>query len=1750
MDRARTRFARAARLLAVAAAALGLAALVGAAAPKEALAETATLWLDTSQHYEFRQTDPSTDDYNFADSPSYINGREALCTDISTMVVSGSTYTSSTMDSATALRWGLYEKYLSSLGWNRMKVLGYLQFMVWTEANADYIAAHGVYPNTEGFWDVYASAKSYYEANRTRYAASGTNWYSASSQSVCFVPDVWLNVGQIDLLKKSSNPDVSDGNSCYDLKGAAYGVYRSAADAANDSNRVLTLSINANGYAVSPEVECGNYWVKEVTPGKGYGLDGKAYPVTVTAGEIAHVNGGAVYDAPQNDPADMWIGKIDAATTENMPQGSASLANAEYTVNFYAGIYTKENLPQVPTRTWVVKTNDDGHAALIDALKVSGDDFYRSSEGHIIIPLGTVSIQETKAPEGYLLGNQPIYIEQITSIGSAQRVETYNAPKDPEQVIKGGVKIAKVDAETDNTPQGDASLAGIRFAIVNESTNPVTVEGNTFANGQVVKVVATDASGEATTASDCLPYGSYSMHEIVSGAAGDGSALANGGYLLAGEAVTIDGVKMSSAKKAFDVKANAKVVDLSADPFANQAGRAGVSFHKLDRETNQAYPLGAGDLAAKFQIENASAHAVKVAGTVYQPGEVVYTGKASATSSGWKFETPKDFLPCGTYKLTETDPGEGYEKSTQEVVFAVDADDFGLVKDLSALSQPAGATYANQAVRADIKFQKKDDTTGAKMAGVPFLIESVATGKKHVAVTDKNGSIDTSTARANSNAFDAALKADGSIDNDKLVELAKRFGEQNSAEKWPTVWFGMNEKGTTATASAALGALPYDTYKVTELPCAANEGRQMIETEFTVSRSDDHAVIDFGTMDDVEPSIRTNAWDGATNSPVDKDIIADDEACVIDRVAYDDFVPGRTYHAVAELHDADSGEILKDAAGNDVRAEADFTPAAKNGSVDMRLAFDASNLADGQKAVVYEHVTLDGRYIAEHTDKNDAEQTVTFHKPAIATTAKASDNTKVLKLDPEAKLTDTVACKNLRVGAEYVLGLELVKAADGSPVLDAQGMPVTASKEFKADAADMDIDVDASFDASKLEDGADLVCFETLTKKATGAVAAEHKDLTDAGQTLKTAKPKIGTTLTDAVGSGHTATVDDQMRFTDKVEHWGLVADGRAYELDAQLIVVSTDDETGEVTVEPYIDADGNEVKASKEFTPDTPHGFVDVELSFNGLNLADGQKLVCFETLKRAGSELAEHADAADAGQTVEAVKPKIGTTLADAVDGDKTVVSNDPVKLTDAVGFTGLVTGREYVVSGALMQKDGSGKAAAVKDAEGNPVTAKTTFTPEKANGTVDVTFEFDGSELPHGVTLVAFESLSRSDVELAVHADIDDAAQTVEVANPLIGTMASDGLDGDGTVVADAQASILDDVSYENLAKGGKYTLIGVVVDKSTGLPLYTGGDSQGTVTDTVEGQIESYYGDVLAALGTSKVDVEAYAKAMREWNAAKQQGEMPVLRASAVDFEALQKAMASKTKLASQLVFAQKDFTAAEASGTAQMALDFDASKWVKAEKPVDCVAFEFLVHDGRLVAAHADAEDAGQSVAIAPSTIATELTDKTDGDHTILPSTETVVVDKVKYDNLILGKTYKVSGKLVLKDTGKQLYVGDKPVTAEREFTPNAASGYVELEFSFDSSALDGKELVAFESLSKDGVEVAVHENVDDAAQTVTVDSLNGAKGKAYSKTGVSLNDYAWLGWMLLLAAAGTFCAGEVAHRRDVKRAAVGADGAE
>ena len=237
--------------------------------------------------------------------------------------------------------------------------------------------------------------------------------------------------GELQISKVSANPDITDGNDCYKLEGAQYGLYTDA----GATNQINTLTIGADGWSNKVDgLTAGTYYIKEIKAPQGYALDPTIYSIQVDGGTTATKE---LKDLPQSDPVGVLLGKIDKETNANKPQGSASLANAQFTVKYYKGLYDSDPAKQgvSPARTWVLKTDADGYTELSDAYKVSGDAFYYNGTNAPTLPVGTITIQETKAPEGYYINNE-VFVEQITSEGSAENVFTYNAPKIPEQVIK------------------------------------------------------------------------------------------------------------------------------------------------------------------------------------------------------------------------------------------------------------------------------------------------------------------------------------------------------------------------------------------------------------------------------------------------------------------------------------------------------------------------------------------------------------------------------------------------------------------------------------------------------------------------------------------------------------------------------------------------------------------------------------------------------------------------------------------------------------------------------------------------------------------------------------------------------------------------------------------------------------------------------------------------------------------------------------------------------------------------------------------------------------------------------------------------------------------------------------------------------------------------------------------------------------------------------------------------------------------
>lgn len=302
--------------------------------------------------------------------------------------------------------------------------------------------------------------------------------------------------GKLCIKKTSANPAITDNNPCYSLQGAEYGVYKTEADAKANKNKVKTLTTEENGWSNTVELDEGTYYLKETKNPKGYALNSEVKKVSVKANETTQYGtNNELKDYPQSDPASVVLGKVDKETNKNKPQGSASLAGAEFTVKYYKGLYDSDPAKsgQIPARSWVLKTNENGFCDLRASDKVSGDDFFYDSNKNTTLPVGTITIQESKAPVGYFINNE-VFVRKITSSGNAERVETFNMPTVNEKVIKFDIK--KVQAGT-STPVSGAVFRhtmpnGSTEDLETNSTGEITITGLASGTHKIKEIKSPD----------------------------------------------------------------------------------------------------------------------------------------------------------------------------------------------------------------------------------------------------------------------------------------------------------------------------------------------------------------------------------------------------------------------------------------------------------------------------------------------------------------------------------------------------------------------------------------------------------------------------------------------------------------------------------------------------------------------------------------------------------------------------------------------------------------------------------------------------------------------------------------------------------------------------------------------------------------------------------------------------------------------------------------------------------------------------------------------------------------------------------------------------------------------------------------------------------------------------------------------------------------------------------------------------------
>lgn len=744
-------------------------------------------------------------------------------------------------------------------------------------------------------------------------------------------------------------------------------------------------------------------------------------------------------------------------------------------------------------------------------------------------------------------------------------------------------------------------------------------------------------------------------------------------------------VKETKAGKSYALDEGIHQVNVSGGQTATvnvtdapQNDPADMLVAKVDSETGKASPLGAGTLAgAEFTVkyydgfytqENLPEKAARtwilktdakgrtsLLGAQNKPDTYFVSGDSLYTSTDG-YAT----LPIGTVSVQETKAPQGY-LLTDSTIHVQQVTSNSATERVTSFVEPSedAPTVREQVKRGDIAFNKVhgEDMTG--LAGVPFKITSKTTGESHIAITDVNGILTTEASACphtqNTNGNDAALNADGAVDESKL-----------SIDNG--LWFSGTKDAQTA-ADDSKGALPYDTYTFEELRCTANTSLNLVKFEVTVSR--DAYTIDRGTVDDNPIEIGTTATDGADG---DHKLLASNQAEIVDSVSYKGLKKGTEYELQGTLMDAETGEALKGMDGKDITATAKFTPKASSGKQKVKFKFDAT-LLGGHNAVVFERLYLDGKIQASHEDPEDEDQTVEFLPVEIGTTATdAADGDKAIGVGKAVTVEDEVSYKNLATGREYTVTGTLMDSATGEPLKDADGNAVTASTTFEPEDTEGKVKVTFSVDTSTLSNKK-LVVFEKL--EADGSVIASHEDLTDEGQTVEVVPPEIKTSAADGADGDKEVTADGKAAIVDTVKYAGLVP-GTEYELQGTLM----DAETGEALK----GADGKEITASAKFTPQTQDGTQDVTFTFDAGALG-GAKTVVFEKLFVDGTLIGSHEDPTDKDQTVE-ISPSLKTTAA-TIQGSKVVKPEDEVAIVDTVHLKGLRPGQSYTLTASINKK-----------------------------------------------------------------------------------------------------------------------------------------------------------------------------------------------------------------------------------------------------------------------------------------------------------------------------------------------------------------------------------------------------------------------------------------------------------------------------
>ena len=511
------------------------------------------------------------------------------------------------------------------------------------------------------------------------------SWYQETADTLKYSVE-WMGFGYIDLKKTSANPDMTNNSRLYSLEGAKYGIYEG-------DSLVQELTTDANGYAKSSLLLEGKYTVKEISASKGYKVDTESHSVTVTGGQTTTAN---VTESPTNDPVGIQIIKNDIENGESIPQGGATLEGAEFTIKYYNDFYNRQaDLPAKATRTWIVKTiqlsNGKYYANIqLDKciVKEKSDPLYKE-EGLVTLPLGTITIQETKAPEGYFLENATlsdkngsttrvdngVFMTQINQRGDSAFVYAGNTPIVSDKVKKQRIQLFK-SGEREGISGVVKGLQGAEFTWKLKSE----VDNVGWDNAKTYAVITTDENGRAIT--DYLPYGKYLVRETKTPK----------DYMTAPD-FTVSVTKDSSEYNELE---QVKLVSVNNKPFASY-----VKLVKVDEDTGKKVTLN----SASFKIKDAQGNYVvqKVSGTKVDTFTTNSDNEIIPVVEKGTVTLPL-MLNAGTYTIEEIKTPKGFLDLERPVEFVISSTyDYDVDEDADPIVE---VKIRNKQPKGEIKLNK------------------------------------------------------------------------------------------------------------------------------------------------------------------------------------------------------------------------------------------------------------------------------------------------------------------------------------------------------------------------------------------------------------------------------------------------------------------------------------------------------------------------------------------------------------------------------------------------------------------------------------------------------------------------------------------------------------------------------------------------------------------------------------------------------------------------------------------------------------------------------------------------------------------------------------------------------------------------------------------------------------------------------------------------------------------------------------